>query len=229
MLAIAVSRIQDLPDAATGAVVLSASDRLRLHSLVSPARRRQFLAVRTLSQQLCQRQFGPVAADWQLSSRDDGSPALVGTNAGPIGISLTHSGDWVGCALADHPVGIDLQVAHRRGRQRDWPALASVLFSVPEQDHLASLPEAARVPACLERWSLAEAWCKQHRHGLDFMRTRTLRIVAADPGHAWTWSRMDQEEPVVLAVCCAGNAAVSAPAPGPGWHAHGAWRLDQGS
>jgi 4'-phosphopantetheinyl transferase len=224
MLAIAVSRVQDLPEGDLGDVALSAGDQQRLDTFVSTRRRRQFLAVRVLARQLCLREFGPVAAAWLISTRADGSPGIVGAPQG-CEVSLTHSADWVGCAVADRAVGIDLECSHRNGRPRDLDGLAAISFSSAVQQFLLALPDADRPVAFLERWTLAEAWCKQGRLGLDPARTRALRFDAADPGHAWTWSRMDQGWPVVLAVCCAGHPANTKPTPGPDWHAQGVWQV----
>lgn len=225
MLAFAVARIAELGPEALDPGALSAAEQQRLASFVSEARRRQFLAVRALARQLCTRVNGPDADGWALGTHADGGPCIV--DAPALTLSLTHSGDWVGCALADHPVGIDLQVERRAGRAYDLAGIAALVLSAHEQRLVDALPEAERAAAFLARWTLVEAWGKQQRSGLDLQRSRELRFDAAATGHAWTWSRQTDDGLVALALCVA-QAQRTAPSSEAGWGNAQAWRIVTG-
>lgn len=59
---------------------------------------------------LCEH-YGECAAAWVLKKNQEGKPYLSSPDAAlvPPYISLSHSGEWVVCALSDQPVGVDVQ------------------------------------------------------------------------------------------------------------------------
>ncbi len=71
-------------------------------------------------------------------------------------LSLSHSGDWVACALSDQPIGIDIE-------QRQPPRDALLRFQ-PLLLAAGELPDTLSVDELLQRWVAKEAWIKRD-HG----------------------------------------------------------------
>lgn len=69
--------------------------------------------------------------------------------------NLSHSGKWVVCAVATHPVGVDIE--HISSPMQD---IAQRFFSPDECAHLHALPEADRPAAFCELWVLKESYMK---------------------------------------------------------------------
>ncbi|MGE4559572.1 MAG: 4'-phosphopantetheinyl transferase superfamily protein [Desulfobulbus sp.] len=71
--------------------------------------------------------------------------------------SLAHSGKWAVCAVADHPVGVDIE---------PLPSMADVVdvarrcFTQIELRHLFSLPESDRPSAFCTLWTIKESYMK---------------------------------------------------------------------
>lgn len=75
--------------------------------------------------------------------------------------NLSHSGDWVLCAVGDFPLGIDIQ------QERPVkPALFRRALSDEEQVFLNALPDQTRLSAFFDLWCLKEAYCKATGLGL---------------------------------------------------------------
>ena len=83
----------------------------------------------------------------------------------PLSFSLSHSGDMVLCAIADHEIGADLQ----RVTEVRWQQLAERYYSPQEQDYLGIFTEKkagcfrpSEENARLEFFSL---WCRKEAYG----------------------------------------------------------------
>ena len=83
----------------------------------------------------------------------------------PLSFSLSHSGDLVLCAIADHEIGADLQ----RVTEVRWEQLAERYYSPQEQDYLGIFAEKnagcfrpSEENARLEFFSL---WCRKEAYG----------------------------------------------------------------
>lgn len=141
---------------------LSATERSRLDTFTAPNRRRQFLAGRWLARQCLAQWCGGVWQDYALSARDDEPPLVQARPAWmddrPICMSLSHSADWLACALASHPVGVDVEDTTR---PRDTDALANMVLGASELAHQATMGPAERREQFFCRWTLKEAWIKQ--------------------------------------------------------------------
>lgn len=72
---------------------------------INPLKRNQSLAVRTLLFNMLE-EFYPYISLSKLSFKESGVPFLCGES---LYVSLTHSGDLVGCAIGASPIGIDIQ------------------------------------------------------------------------------------------------------------------------
>ncbi|MDZ4813768.1 MAG: hypothetical protein SGI99_14315 [Pseudomonadota bacterium] len=103
---------------------------------------------------LAQRHGGQ-AQDWILQERPSLPPIVMGHETTTY-LSLSHSGDWVACALWDQPVGIDIE--QRRPPRDALLRFQHLLLAVGE------LPDTLSVDELLQRWVAKEAWIKRH-HG----------------------------------------------------------------
>lgn len=134
---------------------LSPTEQTRLQRLKIPSRRNQYLSGHWLARCLLAQQHGGQASDWMLQERPSLPPLVIGHETNRY-LSLSHSGDWIACALSDQPVGIDIE-------QRLPPRDALLRFQ-----HLllaaGELPDTLSVDELLQRWVAKEAWIKQH-HG----------------------------------------------------------------
>lgn len=182
----AAARLHLLPIASAAAEAdaqgldwLTKTERLRLQAITSPARRDTFLAghwqARSLAAQWLQLDVRRIALD----AHADGRPLLrVDDDAAPLHVSLSHSGDWLALALADAPVGVDVELPQR---ERDWNALARFVFSAEERQRVHDADDAARAEVFHALWTLKEARGKRSGEGLQ---PRAARAVTAEPAEA---------------------------------------------
>ena len=87
-----------------------------------------------------------------------GKPELV---RGGVHFSLSHAGPWAVCALADTPVGVDVELP------RCTMATARRFFAPAEVTQVEALPEQARPDALLRLWTAKEAFTKALGQGLS--------------------------------------------------------------
>lgn len=163
---------------------LSASEQRRCEAISAQRRRQQFLAGRWFLRQSLAGWHGGVASDYVLSASEDGPPLLMGApfdlSDRPLHVSLSHSADWVACAVASHPMGVDVEDTTR---QRDTDALGAMIHGQQEAEAVALLDAATRRRQFFARWSLKEAWIKQDPHrpvmsALPFEPCEALRADA---------------------------------------------------
>jgi 4'-phosphopantetheinyl transferase len=161
---------------------LSPSEQTRLAGLHIEKRRLQYLAGHWLARCLLAQAVGAAPETLLLDERPDLPPAA---SAHPDWqISLSHSGDWIACALAEHAVGVDIE-------QRETRA-ALLKF----QDLLLAQDEAPGTldgDALLARWVAKEAWIKQHHLSALPEQLRAVRLKAATSDQfevqIWTHAR----------------------------------------
>ncbi|MBC7919178.1 MAG: 4'-phosphopantetheinyl transferase superfamily protein [Rhodoferax sp.] len=134
----------------------------RYESLKCAARRAQFLGGHWLARQAMAQWLGGKWSDYQLSAPDDAAPYWL---AGPasttwqsVYVSLSHSGNWIACALARRPIGVDVECSDR---MRDFAALGSWMFTEAESEALSQLAPALQQQTFYTQWTLKEAWFKQ--------------------------------------------------------------------
>jgi 4'-phosphopantetheinyl transferase len=131
-------------------------DRAGLDARALARRRTQYLAGRALLRFALERETRGPARSHRLTTRPGGKLDCAG---GP-GISLSHSGRWVACAIASEgDVGIDVEVPDSRRRTHD---IASAHFARAERDWLATAPRYA----FYWLWVLKEAYLKCVGRGL---------------------------------------------------------------
>jgi 4'-phosphopantetheinyl transferase len=105
-----------------------------------------------------------------------GKPRLIG--GGPE-FSLTHSGGIVGVAVAEVPVGLDVEdIADHRAD----PALEEETLAPAERAVLDSVDVADRPAAFLQLWTRKEAVLKATGTGLTVPLCEVVVVPAGDPG-----------------------------------------------
>jgi 4'-phosphopantetheinyl transferase len=84
-------------------------------------------------------------------------------------LSISHSADWVAAAVADVPIGIDLEQ-----RPRALDACVEALLREPGE-----APGSIDADALLQRWVAKEAWIKRDAGSALPARLERLRLAAA--------------------------------------------------
>lgn len=154
---------------------LTAAEQSRLLAIQAPLRRRQYLAGHWLVRALAAETFGGEPGQWSFDTDADPRPRL--SRAGFVAwASLSHSGDQVAAAVAEQPLGLDLEIPRRA---RDLIALANFLFSPEEAARVAAEPdEAARAGIFYTYWTLKEARGKRGGEGLQPSQARKVSAIS---------------------------------------------------
>lgn len=106
---------------------------------------------------LLSRFTGPAPLDLQIGRGEFGKPFLR-DRAHSLEFSLSHSGDWIACALAHGtPLGLDLQECNP---DLQMMRLARRYFSEPECSELAAREGEGRTHLFYDLWTLKEARVK---------------------------------------------------------------------
>ncbi len=190
----------------------------QLARLTRPGARRQAIGAELLLQYAL-RQAGLPLTPWHGAA--NGKPvftALPGCH-----FNLSHSGEWVACALADTPVGVDIQ---RREKYR--PRLVQQFFTEPEAARLERCPEADQDRVFTQLWTVKESYAKMTGEGILALKQQgTVQLQGTTPvleGVTPDWIRSfrlwEVAADYTLALC------VNAPEPlavtltllTPGWH-----------
>ncbi len=151
---------------------LSDSEQTRLQRLHVAARHDHYLAGHWLVRELLAEAFagsapGATSAEnWRLLDIKSQAPRVSGYDH--LHVSISHSDQWVAAAVAQQPVGIDLE---QRPRALD-PAIQSLLLSPHEVAGDIGNDE------LLQRWVAKEAWLKMRGESALPERLRQLRLHA---------------------------------------------------
>lgn len=180
---------------------MSKSEEARLAALASKKRRDQFVAARWQARWLLAQALGNEPASWLLEAPHDAPPSVAGRS--DLFLSISHSGDWTACALADAPVGLDLEAPQR---QRDIAGLMELCCTPSERGF-----------EFYELWTVKEAWLKRRGEWIAPSRLQQLNAMPGD-GNIRVWSATGWW----LALCAEGDARWSTPEP----PASRQWRLD---
>ena len=169
------TKVQDLD--AVDPACLSSAESQRMTNISAPGRRQQFMCGRSLLRHTLELWTGKPAASHHLTMTEEGKPVCIN---GPS-ISITHSGDFVACAVTGSGrIGIDVEIPNSR---RNTPDIARSYFSGEEADWLETQPE----DRFYMLWVLKEAHLKAigtGLRGLDSLRCRVdpPRIAARTTG-----------------------------------------------
>lgn len=139
---------------------LSPAELQRYHCFVRRERQRQFLIGRVLLRQALGRLLGMPGKAICLLERPGDAPSLALAGSASVGLSVSHSGAWIACAVsATSALGLDIEVIDPA---RDLDALAAQAFDPQENTWFAARPEATRTRDFYQVWSKKEALFKLH-------------------------------------------------------------------
>jgi len=111
----------------------------------------------------------------QFTENEFGKPHLKGHEN--IHFNIAHSGEWVFCALAKKPVGVDVEVIKPRNMD-----VAKRFFSEEELEHLFSKSESDQLSLFYKIWTLKESYIKMIGKGLHCpLNTFTIDINGGPP------------------------------------------------
>ena len=190
---------------------LSAEEAVRLEAIHAQARREQVLAARWLARELLAHAAGGQPRDWALTAGEAVKPTVIGHPQRHV--AITHSGDWVACAVATDAIGIDLEAP---ARARDIEGLLRLCCTQREQRLFEGLDASAQDALFHELWTVKESWLK--RRGEWVAPARLVRIEAQPgEGQVRTW----RGHGWVLALCGGGEVRWSGQEPA----AQRAWLL----
>lgn len=168
---------------------LTAAEQSRLLAIQAPLRQRQYLAGHWLVRTLAAEAFGGEPGQWLFDIDADPRPRL--SHAGTVvWASISHSGDRVAAAVAEQPVGLDLEIPRR---PRDLIALANFLFAPEEAARVAAATDdEARTRIFYTCWTLKEARGKRGGEGLQPSQARRVNAISCGATEAealhWTLS-----------------------------------------
>lgn len=210
MLRVAIAPLRDPPEVGDGAPPdwMGGAERRRWAGLPSTARG-EFAASRALLRTLLQEATGLPADAWDISAEAGTAPvARSARDDGAAGVpraSLSHRMGWVAAAVADGPVGVDLEC--RRPARSDPGERAALMLSADELPAWQALVPDEREAALLARWVAKEAWFKASPPASapwDF-RCIVARPCAPVQANVRVW-----EAPAMhFAVCCADAQALA--------------------
>lgn len=173
---------------ATALAWLNAEERTRLAAIAAARRRLQFIAGHYLARCMAAEWCGGSPDTWQLRQRPGGAPMLEapGGHAVAPAVSLSHSGEWVGCAVAEVAIGLDLE---SHASTRDLGRLAHHVLSAEELARWRALPAAEQTSGFYALWTLKEAQGKHAGTGLRLHQARLQSFLAGSvtdaPGMTW--------------------------------------------
>lgn len=169
--------------------------------------RRLYLRRRGLLRRLIGRRLGIAADAVELGYGERGAPTLLAP-ADRLFVSVSARGQLAAFALADRPVGIDVEPLHD-------PGPLDVALAAGERAALTSLPRSERAAALLRLWTAKEAYLKAIGTGIArdpagitvepglgcaFSVRDAAAVGAADGGRgAWWWPSIGGV-PTVLAI-----------------------------
>ena len=155
--------------------LLSAEERQRMSSMVSPVIQRQYAAGRALTRLALGARLSMPARRVPVSVDDNGRPCLLARHGGdrgdtgPAGIdfNLSHSGDLVALAVGSGlQIGLDIE---REERRPNAPALARRFFSPSECELLERSDERSYSRRWHRIWTTREAHAKARGIGVRAM------------------------------------------------------------
>jgi phosphopantetheinyl transferase len=199
---------------------LSGSERQRAGTLAAAARLQAFIAGRWLLRQVAACHAATAPGAWEGTAAEAEPPRLLRTDgraADALHASLSHSGRWVAAAVADGPVGVDVE---DRALVRPVARLAGRVLHPREQAWLAAQRDPAA--AFLWLWTLKEAAIKGQGsrlglHRLPRILCRPLDgpagLAASHPAEDWSAQLWPGDE-LVLSLA---TPAVGEPGSAPAW------------
>jgi 4'-phosphopantetheinyl transferase len=135
--------------------LLSPTEKKRFSLTRSSYKRREFLFSRALMRHALSQSFTCPINEWIFIERPD-LPPEISNLPNDIYISLSHSKNFICFAIANSPVGIDIELANKN---RDFLALAKTFMSDEEIRYLAQNKE-IQADIFYRTWCAKEAYYK---------------------------------------------------------------------
>ena len=164
--------------------LLSDAERARLDGYGEAKRQREFLLGRVAARELLAERLGCAPPAVPLAVAESGA-VDVNDETSDLRVSISHTGKEAVAAVAEQPVGVDLERIRKRPERLHRFLLAEEERPLLEQ---LPMPEADAFTLC---WALKEAVLKAQRCGLR-RSPKTVRIAALD-AEAGT-ARLDARE-----------------------------------
>jgi 4'-phosphopantetheinyl transferase len=186
MIRIEVARLRlatDAPTLAAAGAWLVESERERAARFVRAEDRARHLLGRALARRLLARRLDLPADALRFVEDAQGKPMLDAAH-GAASFNLSHSGDWVVCAIGDgRALGIDVQ---ERTAAMARPEDFGRVFGPAERARIDAQPgEAARIAAFARAWARKEALVKAVGLGLS-LRLEAIDVVDGEHGPCWS-------------------------------------------
>jgi 4'-phosphopantetheinyl transferase len=134
---------------------LNVEEQKRLARFVRFERKRQFVLGRVLLRECLGSALQVPARTVRLLEQPGNAPRLVFPDIETAGLSISHSGDWVACAVsATTALGLDIE---RVDASRNIEELAAQAFDPEQRAWLAARPDSSRLRDFYQLWSQQEA------------------------------------------------------------------------
>lgn len=162
--------------------ILSADELARAADFRRAADAGAFIARRAALRRILAQRLGIAPADVRLTTNAHGKPLLAD---GTVHFSLSHRRGVSVIALADQPVGVDLEFADS---QVEIEAIAAWFFAPDEREALRPLTEDERREWFFRLWTRKEAFVKALGVGISggFARFGTLDDAVESNNARWT-------------------------------------------
>jgi 4'-phosphopantetheinyl transferase len=158
-------------------LVLSPDEQDRANRFKVEHARDQFIGARVVLRCLLAGYLGMEAGDLVFSYQANGKPQLAALQGERLEFNLSHSGDFVVCAVAwKRNLGVDIEQIRADVGYED---IVHAHFSAREIEELTRLPPDQRRHAFFAAWTRKEAYVKALGEGLGVC-TRTIE-VSIDP------------------------------------------------
>ena len=137
-----------------------------------------------------------------ITENEYGKPNIIGV--ADFHFNLSHSGEWVVCAIDNQPLGVDVQEICPK---TDLD-IAERFFSAREARDLRRLPQIAQRDYFFTLWSLKESFIKAEGKGLslaldsfEFCVAEPIELMANESLVDWRFRLYDLQPDYKLALC----------------------------
>ncbi len=178
---------------------LSPEERQRAARFRFEHLQRHYRACRIGLRHLLGRRLGIDPADIGFEQGPYGKPRLAARHGSGLHFNLSHSGSVAWIALADAPVGIDLEQTDRSLPDRS--ALSRRVASIAEQAAMQAMPVEQRTDIFLLAWTRKEALLKAWGRGiggLDSLQSLDTRLPAPEALHTFLHTGSNLPEPATI-------------------------------